>query len=171
MPEFLAMTAPSVPSYIRLTPHRWSPTYNNFGYRDRESAVRICPVFMPGTPDDVARKFHFEYRAADAAASPYLVLAALLKAGLAGLDEDLPTPHVTESDPADLPESELSAIGCERLPVSLATALDRLEASDWAKSAFGDTFVDVYLRHKRCEVDIMNGLTDEEICAKYAEAY
>jgi len=83
------MTAPSVPSYFRLTPHRWSPTYNNFGYRDRESAVRICPVFMPGTPDDVARKFHFEYRAADAAASPYLVLAALLKAGLTGLDEGL----------------------------------------------------------------------------------
>src|SRR5690606_501088 len=42
--SIVAITAPSVVSYLRLTPHRWSAAFNNLGYRDREAAVRICPV-------------------------------------------------------------------------------------------------------------------------------
>ncbi|GKX32851.1 MAG: glutamine synthetase [Rhizobiaceae bacterium MnEN-MB40S] len=171
LPEFVSMTAPAVASYIRMTPHRWSPTCNNFGYRDREAAVRICPVFKPQDEKDVAGKFHFEYRVSDAAASPYLVMAALLNAGLNGLDEGMPTPEITESDPNEMTPEQLANIGCARLPNSLADALDRLEASDWAKAAFGETFIEVYLAHKRCEIDIMSGLTDTEICEKYAQAY
>ncbi|MEL6264756.1 MAG: glutamine synthetase family protein, partial [Pseudomonadota bacterium] len=40
----LALTAPSVISYLRLTPHRWSAAYNNLGLRDREASLRVCPV-------------------------------------------------------------------------------------------------------------------------------
>ena len=40
----VAITAPSVVSYLRLTPHRWSAAFNNLGFRDREASVRICPV-------------------------------------------------------------------------------------------------------------------------------
>ncbi|MEM9814325.1 MAG: glutamine synthetase family protein, partial [Pseudomonadota bacterium] len=40
----LALTAPSVISYLRLTPHRWSAAYNNLGFRDREASLRVCPV-------------------------------------------------------------------------------------------------------------------------------
>lgn len=171
LPEFLAIAAPGVASYLRLKPHRWSAAFNNFGNRDRESAVRICPVFGATDPASMARKFHFEFRAADAAASPYLLLAALVNAGLDGLDRALPTPTPTETDLADLSAGALAATGCEPLAGSLGEALDRLTASDWAKQAFGATLVDVIERHKRAEIGLMEGLTDAEVCARYHAAY
>jgi glutamine synthetase len=173
LPEYLAITAPAVTSYLRLTPHRWSAAFNNFGRQDREAAVRICPVFSgpDKTAEQTAERFNFEFRAADAAASPYLALAALINAGVSGLDEGLATPPVTERDLADATAEELSNIGCERLPTSLEEALARMTASDWAKSAFGETLIDVIDRHKRCEIAEMDELTEEERCQRYAVAY
>ncbi|MEX3008207.1 glutamine synthetase [Hoeflea sp. TYP-13] len=171
MPDYLCMTAPSVASYMRLTPHRWSAAFNNFGIQDREAAVRICPVFRESEEEDVSKKFHFEYRAGDAAASPYLFLAALVRAGTSGLDEALTTPHATSSDLTTAAEAELADLGVEHLSQSLADALDKLSQSEWARQAFGETLVDAYLRHKRCEVDQLKDLSDADICAKYAAAY
>ncbi len=165
------MTAPSVASYMRLTPHRWSAAFNNFGVQDREAAVRICPVFRESVMEDVSEKFHFEFRASDAAASPYLFLAALIRAGTSGLDEALAMPNVTDTDLTTVGDSELADLGVARLPRSLADALDRLSQSQWARGAFGETLVDAYLRHKRSEVEQLNDLSDAEICAKYAAAY
>jgi len=171
LPEFLAIAAPSVPSYLRLTPHRWSAAFNNFGNKDRESAVRICPVFGAKDPDAIARKFHFEFRAADAAASPYLLLAALINAGLDGLDRGLSAPTPTETDLAALDAADLEATGCRRLAGSLDEALSALTSSEWAARAFGETLVDVIDRHKRTEIDLMEGLSEAEICARYHAAY
>jgi len=69
--NIVALTAPSVISYERLTPHRWSAAYNNLGFRDREASLRICPVTAKDTVA-IARQFNIEYRAADAAACPHL---------------------------------------------------------------------------------------------------
>src|SRR5690606_34838825 len=71
LPAFVALTAPSVVSYQRLVPHRWSAAFNNLGYRDREAAVRICPLSAQ-EEEKRARQFNVEFRAADATASPYL---------------------------------------------------------------------------------------------------
>lgn len=171
LPEFLAIAAPSVPSYMRLVPHRWSAAFNNFGNKDRESAVRICPVFGAQGPEDVARKFHFEFRAADAAASPHLLLAALVNAGLDGLDRDLPAPTPTETDLAALDANELAATGCTRLAGSLDETLSALTASDWAAQAFGKTLIEVLDSHKRAEIDLMEGLSAKDVCARYFAAY
>ena len=77
MPALVALTAPSVVSYIRLVPHRWSAAFNNLADRDREAGLRICPT---SAHDEAgrARQYNLEYRAADAAANPHLALAALL---------------------------------------------------------------------------------------------
>ena len=69
--SIVAITAPSVISYLRLTPHRWSAAFNNLGFRDREASLRICPVTAK-EPSDIARQYNIEYRAADAAACPHL---------------------------------------------------------------------------------------------------
>ncbi len=171
MPALVAMTASSVPSYLRLTPHRWSAAFNNFGLQDREAGVRICPVFSERPDRDAPGKLHFEYRAADGAASPYLMLAALINAGLDGLDEKMPVPTVTQSDLTTWDDAALAENNIVRLPNRLSAALDYLQESQWAKAAFGDTLVDAFLRHKRCEVEIMDGLTEEEICNRYVAAY
>ncbi len=93
MPALCAFTAPSPVSYLRLVPHAWTGVWSNIGLRDREAGLRICPTF--GAAEDVARQFNFEYRAADATANPYLQLALILYAGLAGIRDDLPMPRPT----------------------------------------------------------------------------
>ena len=95
--SIVAITAPSLISYLRLTPHRWSAAFNNLGVRDREASVRICPV--SGLSDlDKAAQFNFEFRAADATASPHLQLAAIIHAGVQGIEDTLPPPHATAED-------------------------------------------------------------------------
>lgn len=170
LPEAISMTAASVPSYIRLQPNRWSAAFNNLGQQDREASVRICPVFGR-TEASIAEKFHYEFRAADAAASPYLVLAMLINAGLSGLDNDLTTPPDTNINLSQLSKEELTKLGYQRLSPSLTKALDKLESSQWATDYFGKTFIQTFIIHKRCEAEMMADKSAAEICAMYFKAY
>ena len=170
LPDSIAFSAASVPSYTRLQPHRWSAAFNNLGKQDRESAVRICPVFGVNE-DNIAKKFHFEFRAADSVSSPYLVLASMVNAGLSGLDKQLATPAEGSGDLSALDSNELKQRGYSRLSQSLSEALDKLQSSEWAKAYFGETFIEAYLAHKRCEARVMSDKEDLEICAAYLRAY
>ena len=170
LPALLALMAPSAISYNRLTPHRWSAAFNNLGLRDREAAMRICPLAaLPGM--DAAPQFNVEYRAGDSAASPHLQLAALVFAGLDGIRRGLPTPTPTEEDISLLSSAELEARGLVRLPQSLEEALAVFEASEAVKSWFGDLFVEVYAKHKRGELAFLEGKTVAERCRLYEKAY
>ena len=165
-----ALTAASIPSYTRLTPHRWSAAFNNLGYRDREAAVRICP--RPNDADiSSGGRLHFEYRVADAAANPHLLLATLVLAGTHGIRSGLTTPPATREDLTEVSAGDLDARGISGLPSSLHEALDRLEADETGRSWFPEKFVDVYLAHKRGEIGVLKGKTEDEICAAYAEVY
>lgn len=168
--RIIAFTAPSVISYARLTPHRWSAAFNNLGDRDREAAIRICPT-TAGDEAGIARQYHYEVRACDAAASPHLQLAALVLAGLAGVREGLETPTATTEDLSLLDAAALAARGVARLPTSLADALDRLEADEAVRSWFPGPFVDVYLAHKRGEIAALEGKDEAAVCAAYAAVY
>ncbi len=168
LPALVAFTAASTVSYQRLVPHRWSSSFNNLGYRDREAAVRICPVREAG---DVAAQYHVEYRAADAAASPYLVVAMLTMAGLQGLREELPTPRPTEGDLATMAAAELKAQGVRRLPTSLPLALAALDADPTAQGWLPPLLLDCYRKHKQNEIAAMAGLSDAEQAARYAQVY
>lgn len=168
LPAITAITAASTISYLRLTPNRWSAAYNNLGYRDREAGVRICPVFQKA---DINKQFHFEFRAADAAASPYMVLGAMLAAGLHGLDQELPIPSVCEGAPQNMSAERLNELNIQRLPTSLSEALDVFEADTDLAEIFGPQLKAAYLAHKRFEVEMMEKLSVEEQCAKYREVY
>lgn len=170
LPAMTALTAASSISYLRLVPHRWSAAYNNLGYHDREAAVRICPVFET-TGVDSTQQYHFEFRAADATASPYLLLGALVAAGLHGLNAGLPSPTATESDPDAMSEAERKAARIERLPQSLGEALDRFEADSILGGMIGAELKTAYLAHKRFEAELMAGLSPEERCERYRLAY
>lgn len=165
-----AFTAPSAISYDRLTPHRWSAAFNNLGYRDREASVRICPVV--GTePESIARQFNFEYRAADASASPHLLLAAIVHAGCQGLEDALDTPVATEEDLSELSSSELANRGLRALPASLGEALDRLAGNEIVQGWFPEGFTQVYNAHKRGELATAEGFSDADRYAVYAKVY
>ena len=106
LPAIVAVTAPCPASYYRLRPGRWAPTGVDLGVQDRGSAVRICPVFAT-EPAAVARQFNLEFRVADAAASPYLALGVLVRAGLDGLRHRR---TLAELQPAALPASLSAAL-------------------------------------------------------------
>lgn len=169
-PALVALTAASTISYLRLTPHRWSAAYNNLGRNDREAALRICPVFST-TAIPVADQFHIEFRAADAAASPYLLLGGLVWSGLDGLRRGLTAPAVTDRDPESMAASERRALGLERLPQSLGAALDRLNDHAGLKAAMGAELHAAYLTHKRFETREMETHKQAEQCERYRLAY
>ncbi|GAC1343019.1 MAG: glutamine synthetase family protein [Acetobacteraceae bacterium] len=154
LPALAAITAPSAASYYRLRPGRWAPTEVDLGVQDRGSAVRICPVYETAQ-EAVARQFNIEFRVADAAASPYLALGALVWAGLDGLRRGRLLDDLTPA----------------ALPASLEAAIGHFEASPEVADWFGPLFRDVYLRFKRAELRALAGLDPSEICARYAAIY
>lgn len=159
MPALCAVTAPSVISYMRLTPNRWAPTIANIAVQDRAASLRICPTFG-GSGEDPARQFNMEYRPADAAASPYLALGAVVQAGCEGIEKSLRVPAPEEAERAAKP-----------LPRSLGAALELLEATPEAKRWFGETLLDAYVKHKRSEIAVVEKLTPAELCQRYAQLY
>ncbi len=170
LPSILCLSAPSVISYARLTPHRWSAAFNNLGFRDREASVRICPV-TASDPAGIARQYNFEFRAADAAASPHLVLAAIVHAGCQGIEDGLPAPAPSQEDLSELSPKALAERGFVRLPQSLEEALSAFEADKVVRGWFGDEFCQVYLAHKRAEITHVADMTDAERYAAYAGVY
>jgi glutamine synthetase len=168
--SIVAITAPSVISYLRLTPHRWSAAFNNLGLRDREAAVRICPVSEISDVDPGAQ-FNFEFRAADAAASPYLQLAAVVHAGVQGIEEALPPPTATEEDLSLLDATSLSARGYARLPQTIEDALRRFLANSVVTGWFPAGFADTYAKHKEGEIAFLKGRDPAKACLAYEEVY
>ena len=170
MQALIALTAPSPVSYLRLQPHSWSSSYTWLGERDREATLRICPPIALGNTDP-ARQFNVEFRAADATASPYLVLAALTLAGLEGLHAGLPTPRIVDADPTTLSEAERAKLGLFRLPRSLSEALDALEADARVLSWLPPLLLETYVGLKRTEIRLAEGLDDAALCRRYGAVY
>jgi glutamine synthetase len=170
LPALLALTAASPVSSFRLVPHHWSAAFAAFGEHNREAAVRIAPIVKVGGRD-AAAQYNLEFRAADATASPYLVLGALLRAGLEGVRNGEAPPEPLRVDPGDLTEEELTRRGIRRLPSSLEEALDALEADAIVRSWFSDDLWNCYLSLKRTELDLVSELTELERCTRYAGIY
>jgi glutamine synthetase len=154
LPALCAVAAPSVCSYYRLRPDRCAPVRADVAAMDRGAALRICPV-VGNDPDLRARQCNVEFRVADATASPYLVLAMLVQAGLEGIrhrrDIDVKSPRP--------------------LPATLEQALTLLEASETAAEWLGPDVLAAYLQFKRAEIKGLENLDEKEICRRYAEVY
>lgn len=168
LPQMVAICAPTVISYERLQPHRWSAAYNTMAVRDREAALRICPV-RPDTGRPVAEQFNVEFRATDGAANPYLVLGVLVRAGLEGIREGLAPEAPYEGDPEELGPAEARRLGIERLPTSLPAALERFSTGgrDLLPPALADAFVAI----KQAEIAELAGASPAEVAARYRAVF
>lgn len=154
LPSLCALTAPSVPSYYRLRPNRFAPLRADLGDLDRGAALRLCPVVGQDSGQK-ARHFNIEFRVADATASPYLALAALVWAGLDGVEK----------------KRDLDSAVALPLPDSLDKALDLLEASAEASAWLGPHLLPAYVAFKRAEIEGLNNLNESEICRRYEQVY
>jgi len=170
LPALCALTAPSVVSYLRLGPHHWSAGFGSISERDREATIRIPPLVELGSSDP-ARQFNLEFRAADAAACPHLALAVLVLAGLRGITDELPEPHLVQGDPSELDEEERRRLGIRQLPGSLEEALGALESDAVVSSWFSKDLLDCYLSVKRTEISLLDGAEPKEACERYLRVY
>ncbi|GBQ69332.1 glutamine synthetase [Ameyamaea chiangmaiensis NBRC 103196] len=157
MPAMTALTAPSVASYYRLRPSKWAPTRADIALADRGASLRVCPTFSTD-PDVIARRANLEFRVVDAAASPYIALGCLVHAGLEGLRHGLVLPAAGSGDAPPLPSS-------------LAEALSLMAADPAPRAWMGQTMFDAYTMLKTSEIEVLSGLSEDEICRRYAEVY
>ena len=82
-PEITLVTNQWVNSYKRLVPGYEAPVYVCWARRNRSALVRV-PQYKPGNEEAT----RIEYRSPDPACNPYLAFAAMLRAGLAGIEGD-----------------------------------------------------------------------------------
>jgi glutamine synthetase len=165
-----ALSAPSPVSAARLAPHRWSAGAVCLGQRNREALLRIPPlVTIAGA--EAAGQMRLEYRGADASANPHIALAALLRAGLAGVRAELPAPPILERDPALLDAAECERFGVGALPATLSEALAALDQDAGARGWLPPLMREAFVSLKRAELAATDGLELPEICRRYAAAY
>lgn len=148
--ELAAITAVACPttlSYQRLRPGRWVGCYQAWGQENRETALRLIQG-MVGSRDRTA---NLEVRVGDAGGNPYLVLGAVLAAGLDGIARGLPLPEPLQVDPAAVGEKGLADRGITRLPHRLEDATDALEASSVLRAAMGDDLHSTLVAVRRAE--------------------
>jgi len=148
-PALLAIAAPTTNSYRRLVPGYEAPVNLAYSQRNRSAICRI-PVYSKSE-----KSKRIEFRAPDPAANPYLTLAALLMAGLDGIQNRIDPGAPADKDLYELPPEELANI--PQVPDSLDKVLNALEA-DHEFLLKGDVFtpdlIESYIAYKRVnEVD------------------
>jgi glutamine synthetase len=130
-----AFTTPTINGYRRFRANSLAPDRTTWAYDHRGVMFRVL-----GGPADPATRI--ENRVGEPSANPYLFVAAQIAAGLAGIEHNLdPGPHDEE------PYTAKRAM----LPASLMQALDALEKEPLFRQAFGEVFIDYFLKLKRNE--------------------
>jgi glutamine synthetase len=137
--DLAIFVAPVVNSYKRFAAGSWAPTTLAWGYDNRTCGFRVVGHGASVRP---------ETRIPGADANPYLAFAALLAAGLYGIEEKL------ELGPAF--EGNAYESDVERFPHALRDAIARLEQSTVARTLLGDEVVDHYLNYARTEQELFD---------------
>ncbi|HEX5578263.1 MAG TPA: type I glutamate--ammonia ligase, partial [Candidatus Limnocylindria bacterium] len=147
-PALLAFTNPSVNSYHRLVPGFEAPVNLVYSSRNRSAAMRI-----PITGSNPKAK-RVEFRCPDPSSNPYLAFAALLLAGLDGIQNKTEPPAPIDKDLYELPPDEHANV--PTVPDSLGGVLDALEA-DHEFLLQGDVFtpdlIETWVELKRADID------------------
>ncbi len=144
--ELSLFLAPNVNSYKRFVEGSFAPTALLWGIDNRTCAFRVVGH---------GPSIRVECRIPGGDVNPYLAIAALVAAGLRGVEESLPLASAFAGNAyiADAP----------RMPTTLREATDLFGASDVARRAFGDEVVDHYTHAARLEVSAFNAaVTDWE---------
>ena len=158
-----ALLGPTVNAYKRILPDSLAPTHGNWGHDNRTAMCRV--------PLERGTRARVEVRTGDGAACAHLITAALLLAGLDGIERGLlpPEPVVGDAYRAD------DAHAGTRLPADLGAALDALEADAVLVARLGEDLVSTFLAMKRFEVErfaeAVGELDPEHVSAWELEEY
>ena len=144
--ELTFLYAPQVNSYKRFVPGSFAPTAVAWGHDNRTCSMRVVGH---------GSSLRVENRLAGADVNPYLAIAAMVAAGLHGIDQglELEPPYEGNAYESDKP----------RVPATLRDARDLFAASEVARAAFGDEVVEHYLNNARVELEAFDAaVTDWE---------
>lgn len=144
--EFALLFAPNVNSYKRFVPGSYAPTAIAWGFDNRTCALRAL-----GSGESL----RFEHRVPGADVNPYIAVAAILAAGLLGIENALvlEAPFNGNAYNSD----------CPRIPASLSEAVTLFRSSATANKVFGQEVVEHYTRAAEVELEAFTGhVTDWE---------
>ena len=148
-PSLLAFTNPTVNSYHRLVPGYEAPVNLVYSARNRSACIRI-----PITGSNPKAK-RIEFRCPDPSSNPYLAFAAMLMAGLDGIQNKIEPPKPVDKDLYELEGAEAAAI--PQVPGSLSEVLDNLEKDHeylTKGGVFTKDLIETWIAYKRtAEVD------------------
>ncbi|AWM75548.1 type I glutamate--ammonia ligase [Lactobacillus kullabergensis] len=138
-----AVGNPTVNSYKRLIPGFEAPVYISWASKNRSPMVRV--------PSAGELNTRLEMRSADPTANPYLLLAACLSAGMAGIKEEkMPMDPVT-CNLFDLSEEQLNEMGIKPLPSTLHNALKAFKKDKLIQNALGKHLTQSFIDSKELE--------------------
>ncbi len=145
-PEICLVTNQWVNSYKRLVPGYEAPVYLSWATRNRSDLIRV-PVYKPGK--ETATRI--ELRSPDPACNPYLAFAAMLAAGLRGIEEGLDPGEPVERNVYEMSEDERRERGIGSLPADLWEAIRIAEKSELLRECLGDHVFEILIRDKKIE--------------------
>ena len=143
-PAITAVSNPTVNSYKRLVPGYEAPVYVAWSDRNRSALIRKPAARVPAAS-------RVEARFPDPSCNPYLALAALIHAGLEGIEQGMDCPDPIRENIYEFDEAKREEYGIDTLPGNLGEALDALEADDVVLDALGDHVAEKFLQAKREE--------------------
>ena len=146
--EICSIFAQTTNSYKRLVPGYEAPVYIAWSRRNRSALVRV-PLYHPGQENAT----RCEFRACDPACNPYLTFAAMLQAGLDGIEKEYKIPKPMEQNLYHLSDAERKEKGIETLPDSLGHAIAMTEESALVKKTLGEHIFSRFIEIKKKEWD------------------
>jgi glutamine synthetase len=150
--ELAVFLAPTINSYKRFAAGSWAPTTLAWGNDNRTCGFRVVG-------HGSARRAETRIPGGDA--NPYLAFAAVIAAGLHGIEQELELPPGLEGNAY---ESDT-----ERFPSTMVQAIAALENGTMARAAFGDLVVDHYLNYARTEQGLYDKFVTDWERARYFE--
>lgn len=146
--EICSIFAQTTNSYKRLVPGYEAPVYIAWSRRNRSALVRV-PLYHPGKE----KATRCEFRASDPACNPYLAFAAMLHAGLEGIEKGYEIPAPMELNLYNLTPAQREQKGVRMLPDNLGRAVEITENSELVKKVLGKHIFPRYIELKKKEWD------------------
>jgi glutamine synthetase len=162
-----AILAPLVNSYKRLVPGYEAPTYITWGRTNRSALIRV-PMVAPGKSVEGTR---CEVRCPDPSSNTYLAFAAMIAAGLDGVERGLVLGDPVEESLFEMDAARITEKGIRELPGTLGEAIDELEKDAVIGEALGDHVLSHYIAAKRAEWDEYRTQVTGWELKRYLEAY
>ena len=145
-PAVTAICNPTVNSYKRLVPGYEAPVYVAWSDRNRSALIRKPAARVPAAS-------RIELRSPDPSCNPYLALAAMISAGLDGIDRGLEASDPVRENIYEFDEAKREEYGIDTLPANLGQAVEAFQEDEFIQDALGNHISEKFIQAKTQEFE------------------